>query len=247
MPNPYTCAILRGVALLFVGLFLVSSCAGQEVEGVGKNGPAVFSSAAFLEVTTPVTDRLGVNLFGFYLGNVEASIAMVEVPVKVQKYITITPAYLWIGVTPTGLSLAEGLPASSSYRENQFRPSASFTIPVHHFIVSDRNMYVDRYTPAGQVNRYRNRIYVAHPISLGRYKANAFAYDEIFHDFLPGNWLRRNWAAAGFELPLNRYVTLEPFYLRHYDSLLRSINFLALGVIVKTGKLFDRSKTNAGN
>jgi hypothetical protein len=88
------------------------------------------------------------------------------------------------------------------------------------------------------VNRYRNRIYVAHPISLGRFKANAFIYDEVFHDFLPGNWLRRNWVAAGLDLPVNRHITLEPLYLRHDDSLLRSINFLALGVVIKTGKLF---------
>ena len=238
MPKSCTYAIQRGVALLFACLFLVSSCSGQEVEGIGKSGPAVFSDATYLEVSIPFTDRLQANLYGFYLGNIEASIALVEVPIKVQKYITITPAYLWVGVTRSGLSLAEGLPTSFPYRENQFRLSASFTIPVHHFIVSDRNMYVDRYTPAGQVNRYRNRIYVAHPISLGRYKANAFAYDEIFHDYMPGNWLRRNWAAAGIDLPVNRYVTLEPLYLRHYDSLLRSINFLALGVVVKTGKLF---------
>ena len=246
MPKSHTYAILRGVALVFVGLFLVSSCAAQEVEGTGKNGPAVFSDATFLEVTAPLTNRVQANLYGFYLGNVGASVALVEVPVKVQKYFTIIPAYLWVGIQPAGLSLVEGVPAASSYRENQFRLAGSFTIPVHHFIVSDRNLYVDRYTPAGQVNRYRNRIYVSHPISFGRYKAHAFVYDEVFHDFVPGKWLRRNWAAAGVDLPLNRYVTLEPLFLRHDDALLRSVNFLALGVVVKTGKLFGHSKANAG-
>ena len=49
------------------------------------------------------------------------------------------------------------------------------------------------------------------------------------------------------KLPNNRGVALEPLYLRHDDALLRSVNFLALGVIVKTGKLFNRSKTKAVN
>ena len=230
--------VRKELALLIGCLWFVSSCAGQEIEGVGESGSEIFSNATFLEVATPLTDRVQMNLYGFYLGNVEASIALAEVPIKVQKYITITPAYLWIGVPPRGLSLVQGVPASSSYRENQFRLSASFTAPFHRFIVSDRNMYADRHTPRGQVNRYRNRLYVAHPISISNYKANVFVYDEVFHDFGPGKWLRRNWVAAGVDLPVNGHVTLEPLYLHHQDSLLRSVNFLALGVVVRTGRLF---------
>src|SRR5262249_46265982 len=147
-------------------------CGAQEVEGVGKNGPAIFSNAGFLEVTTPLTNRVQANLYGFYLGNVQSSLAMAELPVKVQKYVTITPAYLWIGVPPSGLSLVTCFPISSSHRENKSRLSSSFTTPTHHFIVPDRNMSADLYPPHEKVTLSRNRLYVAHPISFGRYKTN---------------------------------------------------------------------------
>ena len=53
-------------------------------------------------------------------------------------------------------------------------------------------MYVRRYTTRGGVNRYRNMVYVARPVISGSCRFNSFVFDEIYHDFAPGNWLRRN-------------------------------------------------------
>jgi hypothetical protein len=55
--------------------------------------------------------------------------------------------------------------------------------------------------------------------------------------FCRRNWLRRNWVAAGLDMPVNQHITFQPPYIRHDDSLLRSVNFL--GVIFKTGKLIS--------
>ena len=226
---------------LFCG-FLVAllPCGAQEVEGNGKNAGALFSNANYVELSTPLTSHVGVNTYGFYLGNVRASIPLIEVPISLQKHFIVTPSYLFISVPPNGLSLLTGEPAVSTYRESQFRLAGTVLGTFHHFLISDRNMYVRRFTPFGDVNRYRNKIYAAHPISFGGYKANAFVFEEIYHDFLPQKWLRRNWVAAGLDMPLNRHITFQPSYIRHDDSLLRSVNFLGIGVIIKTGKLIDQ-------
>jgi hypothetical protein len=36
-----------------------------------------------------------------------------------------------------------------------------------------------------------------------------FVFDEIYHDFASGNWLRRNWVVAGVDLPASRYLADE--------------------------------------
>lgn len=223
-------------------LLALPLCAAQEVEGTGKGAGALFSNTSYLELTTPLTSRVGVNTYGFYLGNLRTSLALLEVPISIQKHFTITPAYLFINVPPSGLMQLIGKPVSSTYHESQFQLAGTFLASFHGFNISDRNMYVSRFTPTGEVNRYRNRIYASRQVSFGTYKATLFVFEEVYHDFLPQRWLRRNWVAAGIALPINQYLTFQPSYIRHDDLFLRSVNFLNLGVIIKTGKLIDRAK-----
>jgi hypothetical protein len=234
--------------ILFLGcLWIVSPAAAQEVEGSGKGGPALFSPADYIEVSAPVTNRIGVNAYGFYLGNVRASIALVEVPVSVQKHFVITPSYLFINVPPSGLSLLTGEPASANYHENQFRLAGTFVTTVHGFTISDRNMYVRRFTATGDFNRYRNKIYVEDSLSFGSYKVTPFVFDEVYHDFVPGKWLHRNWAVIAVDMPLNRHLTFQPSYIRQDDRFLRSVNFLGIGLIIKTDPLFRRTRNDSDN
>jgi hypothetical protein len=99
-------------------------------------------------------------------------------------------------------------------------------------------MFVRRFTPAGDVNRYRHRIYLAHPLSFGSHKVTPFVFDEVYHDCLPGKWLRRNWAVAAVDIPINSHLTFQPSYIRQDDHFLRSVNFLGIGLIFKTDTLF---------
>jgi hypothetical protein len=233
---------VRKIALLIFGFLLTAlPCAAQEVEGSGKNGSAVFSNADYLELSTPLTNRVGVNAYGFYLGNLRVGIALVEVPVSVQKHFAVTPSYLFVNVPPDGFTLLTGQSVAASYKEHQFRVAATVFTTFHHFTISERNMYVRRFTPTGEVNRYRNKIYVSHQLSLGTYKVNAFIFDEVYHDFLPQKWLRRNWIVAGMDMPINRHLTFQPSYIRQDDLFLRSVNFLGVGLIIKTDKLFGRT------
>ena len=73
----------RCILLPFL-LSLVGVGVAQEVEGNGKSSGAIFSPADYIEITTPVTTRVTVNTYGFYLGNVRTSIALLEVPVILQ-------------------------------------------------------------------------------------------------------------------------------------------------------------------
>jgi hypothetical protein len=239
---------MRNIAIVILGcLSAVTHCRAQEVEGAGKSGSAVFSNADYFELSTPLTNRVGINAFGFYLGNVRVGIALIEVPLLIQKHLTVTPSYLFVNVPPSGFTLLTGQPAASSYEEHQFRLAGTFVTTFRGFTISERNMYVRRFTPAGDVNRYRNRIYVSRQVSLGAYKVSPFILDEVYHDFLPQKWLRRNWIVAGVDMPINRYLTFQPSYIRQDDLFLRSVNFLGVGLIIKTGKLFGHGVAEADN
>jgi Protein of unknown function (DUF2490) len=237
--------MLKTVALFIGILWIALPCAAQEVEGSGKPGSAIFSNADYLELSTPLTNRVGINTYGFYLGNVRVGIALIEVPVSVQKHFTVTPSYLFVNVPPSGFTLLTGQSLASSYQESQFRLAGTLFTTFHHFTLSERNMYVRRFTPTGDVNRYRNKIYISHPLALGSYKVSPFIFDEVYHDFLPQKWLRRNWIVGGVDMPINRYLTFQPSYIRQDDLFLRSINFLGVGLIIKTDKLFGRARSSA--
>ena len=141
-----------------------STCSAQEIESSGKNGSALFSNANYLELSVPVTGRVGVNMYGFYLGNVRVSIPLLEVPINVQKHFTITPSYLFVSVPPSTLTLLTGESVSSTYRENQFRLAGTLFTTFHRFTLSERNMYVRRFTPFGQVEGRR----VTYPPEQGK-------------------------------------------------------------------------------
>jgi hypothetical protein len=234
---PYDQYALRAIALFIFCLCLLPSSAAQEIEGNGKSGGALISPSAYTEIVTPLTNRLSVDSYGFYFGHMRAGMALEEAPVSVQKHFMVTPSYLFISIPPSGVSLVTSTLASETYHENQVRLAGTVATTWHHFTLSDRNMYVRRFTPFGELNRYRNRPYLDHPLSFGPYTVTAFVYDEIFHDFAPGKWLRRNLILTGINMPINRHLIFQPSYLRFDDSQLRSVNFLSFGLIIHTGLL----------
>lgn len=231
--------VLNRCLLLPFLLCFVSVGFAQEVEGNGKSSGAIFSPADYLQIITPVTRRVSMSTYGFYLGNVHTSIALLEVPITLQKHFVITPGYLFVNVPPSGLSVLTNQTVNHSYHENQFRFASTVLTSWHGFTFSDRNMYVRRFTPTSDINRYRNKIYLAHPLSFGSYKVNPFVFEEVYHDFAPGKWLRRNWVVAAIDMPINRHFTFQPSYIRQDDQFLRSVNFLGLALIIRTNPLLE--------
>jgi len=230
-------SIVLKVGLCFLLLTLVvSSLSSQEVEGKGKRTGALFSPADYMEISTPLTARIGANFYGFYLGNLQAGIALIETPAKLSNHLAVTPSYLFIQVPANGLALLTQEPQNAGYREHQFRLSATLSTSWRHFNFAERNMYARRFAPTGDVDRYRNKFFVGREIAVGNYSCSPFVFDEIYHDFAKGTWLRRNWIVVGVDLAVNRYLTFQASYIRQDDEYLRSVNFLGLAVLVRTGK-----------
>jgi hypothetical protein len=237
-PNLRWTVLKMGLCSLLV--ILAPSLSSQEVEGKGSGTGALFSPADYTEISTPLTTRVGANVYGFYLGNVQAGIVLIEVPTKLSNHLAVTPSYLYIKVPANGLALLTQEPQNTGYREHQFRLSAAVSTSWHHFNFAERNMYARRFSPTGGVNRYRNKVFVGRQIAVGTYRCSPFVFDEIYHDFAPGNWLRRNWVVAGVDLPASRHLTFQASYIRQDDQYLRSVNFLGLAVLIRTGKPFGR-------
>ena len=224
---------------------LAATCAAQEaetpspptapdaVEGRGS----VFVPGTFAGLIAPLSDRVALNLYGFYYGEVNAPVVQVDVPIRATSFLTITPSYLYYQVPPSGLDKATdpGTGFKDTFEENQFRIDGTVKFSVRGFEISDRNMYVRRFRPTDEINRYRQRIGIAHPLTVGGQTWKPFANYEGFYERQNGGW-NRNRISAGVTLPLQKGVSLQPSYMWESNRIqgLRDINYVQLGVIIST-------------
>ncbi len=221
-------------------VLVAAPCAAQEAEapGGGRGPGSIFAPTGYVQLTVPVQSRVAVNLYGFYIGELGVPIALAEVPIKATKFLTITPGYLYVAVPASGLNLlaptARGF--TRTYQEHQFRAAGTVRFSLHGFAISDRNMYVRRFRPADDINRYRNRIQVAYPLEIKGHSLKPFVFDEGFYDRGHGGWIR-NWASAGIEIQLAKHVAFQPFYVRQTSRGFRDINFFVVGLIFTTNPL----------
>ena len=130
-------SVMRRVVTSVLVIWLVSlaaPCAAQEHGGLdapaapaapdaGDGRGSVFVPGGFLGLVTPVRDRIALNVYGFYYGEVAVPVAQLDVPVRMTKFLTITPSYLYYEVPPSGLAKASAYPArfADTFEENQFR------------------------------------------------------------------------------------------------------------------------------
>ena len=81
---------------------LAAPCVAQEPEtpdapaapDAGDGHDSVFVPGGFLGVLVPVQDRISLNVYGFYYGEVDAPVVQVDVPIRMTKFLTVTPSYL---------------------------------------------------------------------------------------------------------------------------------------------------------
>src|SRR5262249_39107091 len=82
--------------LMIGALSIGATCAAQEVEAPaspgGGRGPIVAPSS-YLELNVPVQDRVGLNVYGFYIGNVDVPAGQIDVPIRITKFLKVTPSY----------------------------------------------------------------------------------------------------------------------------------------------------------
>jgi hypothetical protein len=228
-----------GLVPSFLVIFLVSLgglCVAQEIDPPGGTRGPLFAPTGYLELIVPPQPRVGLKLYGFYAGEVKAPVAQLDVNIRTTKFLTITPSYLYVAVPPSGLSAAVSRPGvrfTRTYEENQFRIDGTLKFTIHKFEILERNMYVRRFRPAGQNNRYRNRIEVARPLVVKGRAWRPFASYEAFYDWGLGGWTRnRVW--SGVMVTLQKHVALQPSYVWDSTRGLRDINYLLIAVIFRT-------------
>ena len=246
--------VMRRVVTSVLVIWLVSlaaPCAAQEQGGLDApaapaapdardgSGP-VFVPGGFVGLVTPVRDRIALNVYGFYYGEVAVPVAQVDVPIRMAKFLTITPSYLYYEVPPSGLVKASAYPArfADTLEENQFRVDGTLKFSLRKLEISERNMYVRRFLQTGDIDRYRQKIAIAHPLMVDGHIWKPFASFEAFYDRGNGGngrWTR-NRVMAGATVPLLKHVSFQPSYIRDNYRVrgLRDVNYLQFGLIVNT-------------
>jgi hypothetical protein len=225
---------------LVIGLLSMGRpCVAQEVDVPGEHDGtgSVTAPSAWLELVVPVHPRITLKPYGFYIGDLKVPVAQVDVSIRATKFLTITPSYMYYSVPASGLNKLSPEPAgfTDSYHENQFRIDGTVSFLVRKFEISVRNMYVRRFRPGGadDLNRYRGRIVIAHPLKVGGSSWKPFASWETYYDGGGGGWDKdRIW--TGVTLPLMKQVSFQPSYLWERSDGLKDINYLLFGLIVST-------------
>jgi hypothetical protein len=226
--------------LLVIGLISFGRpCVAQEVDAPdGRSGSgSVFAPSGWLELIAPVQQRVALKLYGFYIGDLKTPVAQVDVSIRATKFLTITPSYMHYTVPASGIDklAPEPLGLTDSYGEHQFRLDGTVSFAVRKFEISVRNMYVRRFLPgaADDLNRYRGRIAVAHPLTVHGRSWKPFASYETYYDGGGGGWDKdRIW--AGVTLPVMKQVAFQPSYMWERSDGLKDVNYLLFGLIVST-------------
>lgn len=207
---------------------------------VGEGRGSLFAPSAWLVLNTPVQKRIDLKLYGFYIGDLNVPVTQVDIPLRATKFLTVTPSYMFYSVPASGLNELAPQPAgfTDSYDEHQFRVDGTVAFSVRKFEISGRNMYVRRFRPAplNDMNRYRGRIAIAHPLAVqGRIWKPFASYEAFYEPGLPvaGGWNRyRIW--SGVTVPLNRRVFVQPSYMWESTERSRDVHYVLFGLIVNT-------------
>jgi len=183
--------------------------------------------------TFPVQKRIDVKAYGFYIGELNTPVAQIDVPIRTTTFLTITPSYMYYSVPPSGLDALTPKPGrfGDSYDEQQFRIDATVNVAVRKFDISARNMYVRRFRPMAldDMNRYRGRLSISHPLAVYGRTWRPFASYESFYE-RTGGWNRdRIW--SGVTVPVTKHLAIQPSYMWERSTGSRDLNYLLFGVI----------------
>lgn len=235
----FTTFALRCVPSFLVICFVLlgTLCVAQEVDvPSGRGKGSVFAPSGWAELITPVQNRVDLKLYGFYIGEVGAPSAQADATVRATRFLSITPSYLYYSVPASGLNdlanVSRGF--TRSFQEHQFRIDGTVMFSIHKFEISERNMYVRRFLPANanDINRYRNRISVAHPLVVMGHIWKPFASYEAFYDQGSGWTKNRVW--TGVTVPIENYVSFQPSYMFESTKGIKDLHYLMFGLIFRT-------------
>ena len=225
-------------------IFLGALATAQEVDvPSGRGSASVVAPTGWAELIAPVQPRIDLKFYSFYIGDLKAPSAQFDATFRATKFLSITPSYLYYSVPASGLNeLANLSPEfTSTYQEHQFRIDGTVMFSIHKFEISERNMYVRRFLPtyeyAGkslpekEINRYRNKIAVAYPVSIKGQIWKPFASYEAFYD--QGSGWTKNRAWTGVTVPIEKHVSFQPSYMLENTNGIKDVRYLMFGLIFK--------------
>ena len=226
---------------------LAVPCAAQDVDvptlptapdlpDAGGGRGSIFSPSAWVVLNTPLQKQFDLKVYGFYIGELGIPVAQVDLPIRLAKFLTVTPSYMGYTVPASGLNKLPPQPGrfTDSYEEHQFRVDGTVAFAVRKLEISGRNMYVRRFrpTPVEDMNRYRGRIAFAHPLTVQGRTLKPFASYEASYE-PNGGWNKdRLW--SGVTVPLNKRVFVQPSYMWEAMEGNRDVHYVLVGLIVNT-------------
>jgi len=214
-------------------------CVAQEVDTPARGGGSgsVFAPSGWLTLITPLQPRVDLKLSGFYIGELDVPVGQVDVSIRATKFLTITPSYMYYSAPASGLNKLAPKPGAftDSYDEHQFRIDGTLNFSVRKFEMSARNMFVRRFRPgqAGDMNRYRGRVGIAHPLAVAGRVWKPFAAYEAYYEHSGGGW-NKDRLSGGVTLPLMQRVLFQPSYMYERTDGTEDVHYLLFGLIIKT-------------
>ena len=157
----------------------------------------------WVDIVAHVQVRLGRNLSDFVYEH--GGMGLV---IKVNSYLTLAPSYLHIATQPT---------AGRKAFENRLNFAATVQAPLGRFTITDRNLFERRLRSPADSTRYRNRIQIATPLPFKRANLIGYLSEEVFYDWSVNGWVRNRFS-LGVTRKMNKYLTLDIYYLRQNDG-----------------------------
>ena len=187
-------------------------------------------------VSLPLTKRVDANFYAAYFSGQKVKAAWIEIPVKINKYLTLAPSYVFIAAPPL---------ANRRYREQQLRLDATVRFPVFRRIAfDDRNLFERRIRSGLEdTTRYRNRLRGTVPFKIGGISFRAAAYAEIFYEWRDqgSGWTRERLAIGAGKTFAKRF-SLDGYLLRQNDFKGRDTNAVFLTFITRFDSLKEMFK-----
>ncbi len=151
---------------------------------------------------------------------------------KIGKYFTVMPRYRY---------RAEQLFNGASETENRLSADGIASFKIQKFAITDNNLFEFRFRRSGNSQRYRNRLKVLHPVTVGKTSIDLFASDEVYYEWKERAWTRNRFK-VGFGKEINERAGYEIYYLRQNDGFSRPGNLHVFGIEfeIEAKKLFGK-------
>lgn len=212
-------------------LFAWGVAAGQTIEipstpdtGEGANNYAV----ATIGVSMPLADRVDLSVLGGYAGgDAVIKVLQVDLPIRINNYLTLTPGYFNLFVPPVG---------GRRDRDQRARGAATVRLSFRGFNFSDRNLGERRFRTSRDSTRYRNLLRIERPLAVKGFAFTPFVTDEAFYDFTARAWTR-NHVAVGIRKTFGKRYTGDVYYQHESAQNAANNNLVFVGLTIRLDRM----------